>query len=75
MKTNKMTAFWVILSMSLGLFSSSLSFAKPGEMRKLKDAYPQKAAEINCKTCHTSGKELNDYGKLFKEKGIQAELK
>ena len=48
----------------------TLSFAKPSELKKYKDAFPDKAAEASCKTCHTKGKELNDYGKAYKEAGM-----
>lgn len=47
----------------------TLAFAKPAELKKYKDAHPDKAAAANCKTCHTQGKELNDYGKKYKEAG------
>lgn len=47
----------------------ALAFAKPADVKKFKDAFPDKAAEANCKTCHTKGKELNDYGKKYKDAG------
>lgn len=52
-------------------FLPALAFAKPSELTKLKeyakknpDAYK---GELTCKGCHTKGKELNDYGKAFKD--------
>lgn len=47
----------------------ALAFAKPADLKKYKEAHPDKAAEASCKTCHTKGKELNDFGKAYKEAG------
>lgn len=43
----------------------ALAIAKPADVKKYKDAFPDKAAQANCKTCHTSGKALNDFGKAY----------
>ncbi|OFZ17814.1 MAG: hypothetical protein A2X94_04405 [Bdellovibrionales bacterium GWB1_55_8] len=50
----------------------SLAFAKPADLKVYKEAFPDKAASASCKTCHTKGKELNDYGKKYLEAGKDA---
>ena len=45
----------------------ALAFAKPADLKKFKDAHPDKAADASCKSCHTKGKDLNDYGKKYQK--------
>jgi len=40
-----------------------LAFAKPADKKIYAAACPK--AETSCKTCHTTGKELNDFGKKY----------
>ena len=61
--------------MKLALFSfvmilvPGLCFATPQELQKLKKADIPQSKSASCKTCHTSGKNLNAFGKEYKEAG------
>ena len=55
--------------LALLLVVPGLALAKPSEMKKYREVFPDKAADVTCKTCHSKGKELNDYGKAYLASG------